>query len=168
MTMDLIGPHGERHFTHQAWMMLLDLAVQHGWHPAGTLEREREEEPDDEEAAVELDASEYEVPRDNPVAEALASLFPSGDPVLGTYFFNDGRRVTPADARALAEALKRALPDVPDHDAMKDKTFEHPSMPGVRLVDARTPVNPFEWFSGKKKVLRSFIAFCRRGGFEIW
>ncbi len=49
MTMDLVGAGGKRHFTHQAWMMLLDLAVQHGWHPAGTLQREGEEEPGDEE-----------------------------------------------------------------------------------------------------------------------
>jgi hypothetical protein len=167
MTMDLVGPRGERHFTHQAWRLLLELALGHGWRPAGTLEREPEEE-DGEEEKVELDAAEYEVPRDDPVAGALAALFPTADPVLGSYFFNEGRRVTAADARALADALERALPDVPDHDALKDKAFYHPSLPGVPLLDARTPVNPFEWFSGKKKVLRSFITFCRRGGFEIW
>jgi hypothetical protein len=85
----------------------------------------------------------------------------------GNYFTNDGQRVGDEDARGLAEALERALPDVPDHDALGDKAFYHPALPGVRLVDARTPVNSFEWFAGQKDVLKRFIAFCRAGGFEI-
>jgi hypothetical protein len=168
MTMDLSGPGGERHFTHHGWGVLLDLARRSGWNPAGTLEPQGEEGRDGEEE-VELDASDYEVPPESLAGQAVAALFPAGgDAALSSYFFNDGRRVTDADARALADALERALPDVPGHDAMEHKTFTHPGLPGVRLMDARTPVNPFEWFSGKKDVLRDFVAFCRRGGFAIW
>jgi hypothetical protein len=153
-------------------MMLLDLALRSGWRPAGASQPNHEEEyaaeEDDAPPALELDASDHEIPREHPVAQAVASLFPSGDAVRNSYFFNDGRRVAAEDARAQTDALEWALPDVPDHDAMEEKTFFHPGLPGVRLVDARTPVNPFEWFSGKKDILLDFIGYCRLGGFEIW
>src|SRR5437016_3768833 len=35
MTMDLFGAQGERTFTNTAWRKLIQLAVQHGWEPAG-------------------------------------------------------------------------------------------------------------------------------------
>jgi hypothetical protein len=180
MGMDLIGSEGDRHFNLTGWKMLLELALQYGWKPAGLdrsqRERELEEEEDEEEEAGEeaaqevvLDASEYEVPRDNPLFQALAALLPPlDDPVLGAYFENSGYRITAEDARALADALEQALPDVPDHDALEHKTFTHPAEPGVRLLNIQTPVNPFEWFSGKKDLLRDFIDFCRQGSFEIW
>src|SRR5262249_52232156 len=115
-------------------------------------------------------AESVEMPEDHPLARLIRSLFPrSGDPVLGGYFVNDGQRVTAEDARALADALERALPDIPDHDAMPHKTFEHPSEPGVRLVALDPRASPYEWFSGdKKRLVRQFIDFCRQGGFEIW
>ena len=43
----------------------------------------------------------------------------------------------------------RALPDVPSHDAMAEKVFFLPGLPGVPLVRPTTPVNPYEWFGGK-------------------
>jgi hypothetical protein len=172
MTMDLVGPGGEQQFNVFAWGMLLDIALQNGWELAGAQEPEGGDEEGDEspdEAVVELDAPDCEVPPDSPLAGAIKSLMPpADDPLLGSYFYNCGFRVTAEDARALAEALERALPDVPDHDALAGKTFTHPDLPGVRLVNATTPVNPYEWFSGKKGLLQDFIAFCRQGGFEIW
>jgi len=167
MGMALIGPEGDCHFNITAWSMLLDLAVQYGWKPAGVLEPKPQEE--DEPPAVEVTACE-ELPADSPLAGAISSMFPSEEeePNLTRYFFNCGYRVQADDARALGEALEQALPDVPDHDALEHKTFRHPSDPSVRLIDVNTPVNPFEWFSGKKDLLRDFIAFCRQGGFEIW
>ena len=159
MTMDLVGPGGERQFNHFAWGMMLDIALRNGWAPAGAQEPEGEDEDDDEppgEAAVELDASDYEVPPESPLAGVVRSLLPpADDPLLGSYFYNSGFRVTAEDARALA-------------DALAEKTFTHPNLPGVRLVNATTPVNPYEWFSGKKGLLQDFIAFSRQGGFEIW
>jgi hypothetical protein len=187
MTMDLIAPHGEQHFNNNAWNQLLEMALQHGWQPAGVLKPERtdfededegfEDEPEDLEGEAEDEEDEEsaglpaeEVPADHPLARLIKSLFPhSKDPLLGGYFVNDGQRVTAEDVGALADALERALPDIPDHDAMAHKTFEHPSEPGVRLVPIDTPTSPYEWFSGDKKgLVRQFIAYCRRGGFEIW
>jgi hypothetical protein len=174
MTMDLIGPGGQRQFNLASWGLLLDLATRHGWQPAGALEPEGGEKQDDEEEpgeppTTDLDASDYEVPRESPLAQAVASLLPpADDPVRCSYYSNSGFRVTPEDARSLADALERALADVPDHDALGHKTFLHPALPGVRLVAAGTPVNPYEWFGGKKDLLRDFIAFCRQGGFELW
>jgi hypothetical protein len=172
MTMDLVGPGGERRFNVHAWGLLLDLALRGGWRPAGAQEPEGDDEEGDEcpgEGAVELDASDYEVPPESPLARAVRSpLPPADDPLLSSYFYNSGFRVTAEDSRALADALERALPDVPEHDALAGKAFVHPDLPGVRLVDATTPVNPYEWFGGKKELLRDFIAFCRQGGFEIW
>jgi hypothetical protein len=49
----------------------------------------------------------------------------------GNYCTNDGQRVADEDARNLAEALERALPDVPEEDAMADKSFYHPDLPRV-------------------------------------
>lgn len=172
MTMDLTGPGGDRHYTLPAWGMLLDLAVRGGWRPAGAVEPEDEEGPEDdgeEGSVLEVDAADHQLPAGSALGHAIVSLFPSADnPLLMSYFYNCGFRVTPEDARALADALERALPDVPDHDAMEHKTYRHPGMPGVRLVNVTTPVSPFEWFGGKHELLRDFIGYCRQGGFEIW
>jgi hypothetical protein len=84
----------------------------------------------------------------------------------------DGPVLTPATrqlsaetARQLADALARALPDIPDHDATAPK----------RVYFAE-PVGPFAWdvpwemlsdaefFSGERKAeLRECIALCRTG-----
>ncbi|HJT76039.1 MAG TPA: hypothetical protein VJ739_02465 [Gemmataceae bacterium] len=99
----------------------------------------------------------------------VASLLPpADDPLLTPYFSNSGFIVTAADAASLADALERALPDVPGHDAMGEKSFSHARLPGVRLVDVRTPANAYEWFSGKQDLLRDFITFGRAGGIELW
>jgi hypothetical protein len=205
MTMDLSAPHGEQHFNNHTWSQLLEMALQHGWKPAGVIppeprdiEQELEEdedgpadfegelEEDEEDLAEEDEGAEdeeegpadsgpeevtaAELPADHPLARFIKSLFPSGgDPLLRGYFVNDGQRVSAEDARNLADALERALPDIPDHDALIHKTFEHPGSPGMRLLALDTPASPYEWFSGdKKRYVREFIAYCRQGGFEIW
>jgi hypothetical protein len=206
MTMDLSAPHGEQHFNNHTWSQLLEMALQHGWKPAGVrapeprdleeeLEEDEDEAPDlagedeedeeefaedegedaedEEEEPVDAGPEELtggEIPADHPLARLIKSLFPrAGDPVLRGYFVNDGQRVSTEDARALADALERGLPDIPDHDALTHKTFEHPGSPGMRLMAIDTPASPYEWFSGDKKgVVKEFIAYCRQGGFEIW
>src|SRR5581483_4927181 len=86
MGMALIGPEGDCHFNITAWSMLLDLAVQYGWKPAGVLEPKPQEE--DEPPAVEVTACE-ELPADSPLAGAISSMFPSEEeePNLTRYFF---------------------------------------------------------------------------------
>lgn len=82
----------------------------------------------------------------------------------GNYWSNDGQEVTDADAAAIADAIERALPDVPDHDALA-----HKRNPDGKSIPFGTPVNAYELFSGeRKKQLREFIEFCRRGGFRIY
>ncbi len=90
----------------------------------------------------------------------------------------NGRRVGDEDARSLADALERALPDVPDHDATAHKPRAYPVPAAMRdmlrdLPDDRMPgpdqyVNALEWFSGlRKQVLTELITFCGEGGFSI-
>jgi hypothetical protein len=111
-----------------------------------------------------------EASEDHPLAQVFESLFfHSGDPVLDSYFNNAGFRVTPEDARALAEALERALPDVPRHEALQHRAVTAASAAGERFLPMSTPVNALEWFSGKNRAhLQAFIALCRAGGFGIW
>lgn len=45
-TMDLLADHGEMHFTHQDWRLLIQLALQNGWSPMSALPPEsRYEKP---------------------------------------------------------------------------------------------------------------------------
>jgi hypothetical protein len=67
------------------------------------------------------------------------------------YFSNSGQRVTDDDAKALAAALARALPDIPD------------------AGDPERGRGLLERFCGSEKpYLGAFVEFCRRGGFAIW
>jgi hypothetical protein len=171
--MDLIGKHGETSFTLRGWRSLIQLALTYGWKPRGAIEPAEEGESD---AAVPVlqftveELDQYRVPPDDPLAGAAKALSShSGNPVLDSYFNNAGFRVTPEDARALADALERALPDIPRHEALENKTVTMAGGPGVRFLPIGTPVNPFEWFSGENRAhLQAFIGFCREGGFEIW
>jgi hypothetical protein len=79
--------------------------------------------------------------------------------------------VTPDDANNLADALEQALPDIPGHDAMENKTRKIMTKDGpMRVIPAGADVNPLESFSGpdQRRYLRKFIKFCRAGGFNIW
>jgi hypothetical protein len=158
-------------FTHDGWKMLIDLALQHGWQPAGVQEPDPTEDGAlDEGDFVELSQGQLqacELPGDHPLAQDVKSLlFPFGDPVLDAYFHNAGLRASAEDARALADSLERALPDVPSHDALADKVV---TVGGERCLPLGTAVSPFEWFSGaNRRHLEEFIALCRQGGFAIW
>ena len=186
MTMDLIGPQGDRTFTHTAWMKLIKLACDHGWQPAGALPPDDQHEiADDEEAPSESNTIEVEESAALPASGADLDQLPAdqcrqlenmireaeslaGIPNIDSYILNSGYRVFAEDAHALAAALERALPDVPDHDAVEHKTFEDPRLPGVRLYRPGEAISPVEAFSGENKaMLTDFIAFCRQGGFEI-
>jgi hypothetical protein len=93
------------------------------------------------------------------------------------YLVNDGQHVRATDARNLADALERALADIPDHDALADikrtlREWPDPDGVGVWRVVAYS-ADPgsrgtLARFSGPRKDdVRAFIAFCRLGGFTI-
>ena len=89
----------------------------------------------------------------------------------GHYDTNDGQLVTAVDAGRLADALERALPDIPNHDALEHKTrgVDLPGLGPTRLIDAREHLSSVELFSGdRKEQLRKFILYCRAGSFQIW
>src|SRR5262249_46886215 len=111
MSIDIASPHGDCHFSTAEWVRVLTLAEAYGWQPAGT----------------ELAYIEYP---DGTVE--------SGDDWDGNYWTNDLQQVTVADAAALAAALRRALPDIPDHDALEDGPHSRQSLAeqaGRRLVE---------------------------------
>jgi hypothetical protein len=172
MTMQLVSDRGEELFSTWAWKVLIDLARRYGWQPAGAREPFSKDSVQSGGDFVELSEEQleaYEIPAGHPVAGAVKSLFvESGDLVLDSYFRNAGFRVTAGDARALADALERALPDIPDHDGLGHKAVTLPTSPGENFLPLDTPASPYEVFSGQNKArLRRFIGFCRRGGFAI-
>jgi hypothetical protein len=87
----------------------------------------------------------------------------------GNYVLNGGQSVRPTDAWAMAEALTRGLPDLPDEYAARDKTVvgETGGQPTI-LVPVGAPLSPIEALSGPNKdAVRELVAFCRQGGFDI-
>jgi hypothetical protein len=126
----------------RAWQRMLALAQIYGWQSQGTA-------PPDELA---IDAEMWK-----------------GDPSDwdGRYFPSYGQQVTEVDAKDLAAALERALPDIPDHDARGNKAERKDDDTGW-LATADSRVNALEAFSGpSKEIFRSFIAHCREEG-GLW
>jgi len=67
----------------------------------------------------------------------------------GRYAPSDAQEITQEDALALADALDRAVDDIPDVAVRRNAT------PGIRA-------NLLEAFAGNKRLLRRFIRHCRR------
>jgi hypothetical protein len=128
---------------------VLTLAALYGWTPAGT------QAPDDDSALGMHGTPDWD----------------------GSYFPGVGQHVTDADALALAEALERALPDLPDREAFQRLT-QPPADPTRAVEYMPTPkleraTSAFELYSGAwKEALRDFIAYLAEeeegGGFDIW
>ena len=74
-----------------------------------------------------------------------------------------GDYVDEEKALRLAGALEKALPDIPDHDAVRGRTEW---IGGYHLP--RSDVSSTEWFSGPAKTYyEEFIRHCRAGGFRV-
>jgi hypothetical protein len=142
-------------FNIDAWPMLLRMARSYGWKPAGT-------QPGPDYADHNL----------KPTVEWD-----------GTYLTNDGQVVMAEDAAALADAIERALPDIPDHeitgkmvslrpDQLKseiDLAFRDLIAEGMSLIATNPDMSPYELFSGEmKQQVIGFIKLCRKGSFAIW
>lgn len=129
-----------------SWNMVLRLAFDHGWKPLGTAEPPgyRAFEPDG-----------FTTKQWNP----------------GDYFSGEGQTVAMLDALAIADSLDRAMPDIPDHDAIGHKVLailDFPFAPPLRVLDRSKRIHPFEYFSGRNKPrLVRFAEFARLGAFTI-
>jgi hypothetical protein len=216
--MFLTGPHGDRAFADLAWILLVQLALDHGWRPTGPLPPEATGEPFEEEYLVErakqdrrkktpetTEVASVEAESPDEIHEAADDAGPDLDDEvlralpqyanrdlshkqkqqlaqelgalsvhanyaqLRRYFGHRGYRVSAQDANALADALAKALPDIPNHDALTHKTVGAEHDPNMRFVLGGTAVSAYEWFSGHQKTaLRSLVEFCREGEFAIW
>jgi hypothetical protein len=112
----------------------------HGWTPAGTLAPDPEDVDDD-----------------------LGRAATSWD---GRYIPAECQRMTESDARAMAAALERALPDIPNHDALSKKVLASPADGPLALWGRRArpevTISAWEEFSGRNKpYLVSLIAHLR-------
>jgi hypothetical protein len=94
MGMDLYGAGGELHWSSEGWGKLLSLARRYGWRPMGT------EPPRCDRDGVSEDV----------IAAENAETAAAWD---GDYYCNNFQTVNARDARNLADALERALPEFP-------------------------------------------------------
>lgn len=160
MGMDLInGAGGIERFSNTSWREMLKVAYEYGWKPAGT-------EP-----------GEWIDPE---TGELDKRLSPDPDEWDGNYFSNDCQWVTEEDAAHIADALERALKDMPACNT-DEKRVEHglsnlPASPvesslveqGLAASGPNVPSSPLEFFSDEgKQRIRAFIAYCRVGAFFI-
>ena len=113
---------GGEHFTHTGWRWVLNLAIEYGWQPAGT-------EPPDYGWLLAGTAS------------------PDGNDRSwdGGYCSNDFQKVTESDARALGEALLRA----------------------VAVLDAQEREKPTKWPDDWLRRVSRFADFALKGEFVI-
>src|SRR5919112_6036717 len=100
MGVDIGGAGGDRWFSWTAWENLLDLAHEYGWEPAGT-------EPPQWIATNPDGSIDHEM---------TAMYSRSKENWDGSYFSNDGQYVTDEEAASIADALERALDDIPDEE----------------------------------------------------
>lgn len=149
MTIDLVSQAGETgSFTQHGWRMLLELATAHGWEPAGT-------EPADISGMFSDDTPAAVVARQS----ALFRLEWDGG-----YTDNAFQTVTASDARALADALQRALPYLPSHKSPRIQPSD--ALPEIDVIVG--DVTPHEYYGGPNKTaVVAFIAFARLGEFRI-
>ena len=153
---ELWGECGDFSVPERAWLLLLSLAQWYGWRPSGTL-------PPDEDY-VPLEEWQTDVPEWD-----------------GRYFPDYCQRITEQDAEQLAQALERALADIPDHDALPAFATSENNAMVERPPSDLTPcswfhsasstasVTALQAFSGRqdKATLRNFIAHAREHG-GLW
>ena len=157
MTLELcnVATAISRKFSRQFWGKALGLAQSYGWKPLGTC------------------------PPGLPGFRGLQAVW------TGTYLTNDGQTVLTKDALSLANALAKALDDIPDMGIEMDwnpRFWIEDDLPEwlspaekalIRdgLVDHEYNVSvilPFEYFAGDaKQNLIEFIRFCMLGEFVI-
>jgi hypothetical protein len=79
------------------------------------------------------------------------------------YYLTVGNVIPAEDAYAIAFAVERCLPDIPDHQTVATSTDEKPTTTELRRM--KDGIGLLEWFSGaSKRNLQGLIEFCRVGG----
>jgi len=144
-----------RKYSWQFWGKALELARSYGWRPLGTRP---------------------------PSVDGFHGLRAVWN---GTYLTNDGQTVITEDALSLADALGKALDDIPDVSAtmdwnprfwLEDDLPEWLSPEEKEMIEdgleEHSPdvmeMHPFEFFAGDEKPhLIEFIRFCRLGSFTL-
>ena len=149
MGMDLRGAGGTERFSVTSWCKVLQLAQEYGWQPAGTQA---------------------------PTFALVEGTTETVEDWDGTYLSNSFQRVTDEDAANIAEALQRALSDIPDFDTDEKWVELTPSNPfermmveqGFQMSGPNPSLTPIEFFSGEaKQKVKNFIEYCQAGGFCI-
>ena len=137
----LIGADGhKRSFPNHIFFSILRLAANHGWTPQGDIDEET-----------------IAFAREEGLGVSWAPL----------YLCEDGKCIDSAEAAEMATALESILDDIPTHDAREDK-LESTPIPGLKALKSGQKVGPIEELSGPRKAhVRSYIAMCRAGGFQI-
>src|SRR5262249_36635501 len=108
MPYELDGPGGAFDFSGPAWGAVFRLARMHGWEPEGTtLTRD---------SAFLMAGACDPQEQDRVLAEEQAGW-------NGNYVMSQMQLVSGRDAASMADALERALPDVPGHDAAVGKNL---------------------------------------------
>lgn len=76
---------------------------------------------------------------------------------FASFDVSDIKVVTKADAHALAAALEKALPEIPEECTILEDQ-------GISSL----PDDPLEWFSGDGRIIvKHVIVFCRGGAFVV-
>jgi hypothetical protein len=152
MGMDLRSKGEEFHHDIITWRMVLTLAIDHGWEPAGT-------EP------PKLTIFHEDRIVDEEKTGAYRQAYEDWDTT--NYYTNDFQRVTDEDAANIADALERALTHVPDEKTIAMEAATTPS--GGIPFGVLEHLTPLDWCSGAdgKGHIRKFIDFCRTGAFYI-
>jgi hypothetical protein len=122
---DFTNIKSEFYFSVMEWHKILELAQKFGWKPKGTSS--------------------------NRIMKSFAGNWDNWD---GNYFSFANQLVDEDDAKNLADALKRAIKDIPN----------------VRPNISTDKMSLLELWSGRKfkKHLRKFITFCEEGIFIIY
>ncbi|MEL7473827.1 MAG: hypothetical protein AAGK04_10960 [Planctomycetota bacterium] len=136
---------GDFHVNNRGWGLLLRLAFENGWTPAGAL------------------------PPIGWKATTPDGLPRSWNPA--DYFTGRGQRVRASDAAALADALESVLDDLPNHDTHAEdaRRLDAPGFPVLYAEPEDHTPTPFQVFGGiNKPKYRWLVAYARAGAFGIW
>jgi hypothetical protein len=155
------------------WHKLLELAHNYGWTPirrAASNTTTRDVKAASTSEAQGLDNEEEASASETLTMETEAAVegWWSLRPALAAYHTSRHAYVTSKDAKAMATALTSALPDIPNHWAMEDKTTEIPGDFHTRRINPGVSFTLFEYFSGAKKTaLIKCIEFFKKGAFQV-